>query len=132
MKEMDMTADELAGLDWNTSEEAQAATRNAIRSTIGPDLSPLLMQNLQKNQWANAAEIIADIEPPRIMRFAPDLLEWLKDMNWPGADKIFEALLKLEKRDLIPELESAMLRAREQADNDWLESLLLLRGKMSD
>lgn len=126
-----MKTDGLSGLDWSAPGEEQIAARKVIASTIGNDLSPLLMQNLQKSQWANAAEILAGLETWKIARFASDLLAWLKDMNWPGAVRIFETLLKLEKHELRPKLDQAISMAHSQSDKDWLENLQLLQSKMS-
>ena len=127
-----MKTEDLAGLDWRRPEEEQIAARKRVGSTVGNDLSPLLMQNLQKSRWANAAEILAGLETSKIAQFASDLLEWLKDMNWPGAVRIFETLLKLEKHELLPKLELAIETARRESDEDWLEALLRLQTKMSD
>ena len=127
-----MKTEDLAGLDWRRTEEEQIAARKRVGSTVGNDLSPLLMQNLQKSRWANAAEILAGLETSKIAQFASDLLEWLKDMNWPGAVRIFETLLKLEKHELLPKLELAIETARRESDEDWLEALLRLQTKMSD
>lgn len=126
----DMIAEEIAGLDWNQPKEVQAAAKKAIKLKIGNDLSPLMIRNLQKSQWENAAEILESLDPSRVAPFTPDLLEWMKDMNWPGANRVFDMLIQFQKHELLPDIDSAISKAREDADEDWVDSLLILREEV--
>ena len=126
-----MTTKHIAGLNWTQPQDVQEAAIAALKVDIGNDLSPLMMQNLSKAQWENAAEVLASLEPSRVAPYAPRLLEWLKDRNWPGACRIFEFFLQMQKYELFPYLDHAISQAREEADEDWLDALLRLRNEVS-
>lgn len=126
-----MTMKDIAGLDWNQPRDVQEAVKAALKLGIGNDLSPLMMQNLSKAQWENAAEVLASLEPSRLSPYVPRLLEWLRDMNWPGARRIFETVVKTPKHAVIPHLAIAISKAREEADGDWLDALRALRKEIS-
>lgn len=124
--------EEIAGLDWKHPEEVQAASRMSVASRLGDDLSPLMMQNLQKTQWENAAEVLKNVEISKVVPFVPELLEWLKDINWPGAQKVFEIILKVHAQELLPHLDVAIAKAREETDKVWQATLVLLRQQMNE
>ncbi|WP_282044848.1 DUF5071 domain-containing protein [Roseibium album] len=132
MDPTDFLTEELAGLDWRRPKEVQAAAKRSIRLKIGDDLSPLMIQNLRKTQWENAAEILENLEPSKVVQFVPDLLEWLKDMNWPGADRVKKICLNFEKHELLPSIDVKISKAREDTDEDWVEALLSLRREVTD
>ncbi|CTQ62089.1 DUF5071 domain-containing protein [Roseibium album] len=132
MDPTDFLTEELAGLDWKQPKEVQASAKESIRRKIGDDLSPLMIQNLRKTQWENAAEILEGLEPSKVVQFVPDLLEWLKDMNWPGADRVKKICLNFEKHELLPDIDAKISKAREDTDEDWVEALLSLQREVKD
>ena len=60
------------------------------------------------------------LKPEELQMIIPELLEWIKDINWPVAPKIIEILLPLDKL-LLPQLK-VILRCNEY---DWIEICLL-------
>ncbi|WP_422384939.1 DUF5071 domain-containing protein [Roseibium album] len=132
MDPTDFFTEELAGLDWKQPKEVQASAKESIRRKIGDDLSPLMIQNLRKTQWENAAELLEGLEPSKVVQFVPDLLEWLKDMNWPGADRVKKICLNFEKHELLPDIDAKISKAREDTDEDWVEALLSLQREVKD
>ncbi len=48
------------------------------------------------------------------------MMYWLRDMNWPGADIIFNIFLGLEEDALLPVLERALLNAEIENDTVWI------------
>ncbi|WP_299475307.1 DUF5071 domain-containing protein [uncultured Roseibium sp.] len=128
----DILLEQIAGLDWNEPKEVQIAAKEYVRLNIGDDLSPLMLRNLEKSQWGNAAEVLKDVECSKLAQFTPDLLCWLKDMNWPGASEVLAILQKFQKQELMYALGVAISKARDDSDEDWLEMLFLLREQLTD
>lgn len=65
--------------------------------------------NGSKAEWRHQAEQIVEGVIPTSAKDAPMLLEWLKDMNWPGADAIAKHLPSYGDGigpSLVPVLES--------------------------
>ena len=52
--------------------------------TIIPFIQPLTPKH-NKNVWGNCAVIISERSDEEINPHLPEMLEWLQDMNWPGA-----------------------------------------------
>jgi len=48
----------------------------------------LLMQPIGKAYWDNAALALSRIDHEKLKDFIPDLLMWLHDLNWPGAQTV--------------------------------------------
>jgi hypothetical protein len=62
---------------------------------------PLLLQTMSKSYWRNAAIVLKKIGYPRVKSVIPELLEWIRDMNWPGAEEIAELLATVDE-EIIP------------------------------
>ncbi|NOU98648.1 DUF5071 domain-containing protein [Paenibacillus planticolens] len=67
----------------------------------------LLVQPLDKMHWESAADLLIEIGYPRVKFILSGLLEWIMDMNWPGAIKISELLFSI-KEPLIPFIREAL------------------------
>lgn len=76
--------------------------------------------------------MLKNVEISKVVPFVPELLEWLKDINWPGAQKVFEIILKVHAQELLPHLDVAIAKAREETDKDWQATLVLLRQQMNE
>ena len=79
---------------------AEAVKLNNIYPFIRPIVVPT---EKSKSVWEPCAEIISLKSNDELQPFLYLLFEWLQDMNWPGADIIFERLtnfpfLELEKK----------------------------------
>lgn len=46
-----------------------------------------------KDIWKTCARALYEIPDERLMKYLPALLEWLEDLNWPGAYAILDRLL---------------------------------------
>lgn len=80
-------------LDWHMSSEIQAEGISLARNieTIIPFIQPLTPK-YNKNVWENCAVIISERSDKEIKPHLPKVLEWLQDMNWPGAFCILDRL----------------------------------------
>lgn len=73
-------------LDWHMPYEIQSKGIFLARDTetIIPFIQPLTPKH-NKNVWGNCARIIAERSDEELKPYLVELLEWLQDMNWPGA-----------------------------------------------
>lgn len=59
------------------------------------DLSLLILPSANgesKGVWENCARALSEISDARLEKYLPSLLEWLQDLNWPGALIILDRL----------------------------------------
>lgn len=59
------------------------------------DLSLLILpcaNGESKSIWENCARALYEISDDRLEKYLPSLLEWLQDLNWPGAIIILDRL----------------------------------------
>ena len=120
---MDSQQDKLEHLNWHCSAEQQAAARKYFVEDFEGDLSSLIQPFGEKGYWNNAALVFAEIGSPRIDPYLPKLLNWLMDMNWPGASVIFELLSGIDELVLAPALKGSIATAISEGDEDWFDSL---------
>ena len=89
-------------LDWNESIETQqqgmrfAQNINNINVFILP-INP----GISKNVWENCAKILADRPDKILAPYLIHLLEWLQDLNWPGAVTILERLKTYDEMEML-------------------------------
>lgn len=91
------TIDELMDmLDWNKPEKEQQKGIELAREikSINVFLQPL-HPGANKNVWGNCATILAARTDEELAPYMRELLEWLEDINWPGALDILERLQKV-------------------------------------
>jgi len=87
-------------LDWNNSEEIQqkgielAKNIKSISAFVQPN-------DPGKSVWENCAKILADRPDNKLQPYLSQLLEWLKDMNWPGAEVILERLKVYDETEMF-------------------------------
>lgn len=89
-------------LDWHMSPEIQSkgiALAKNIESII-PFIQPIT-ERYNKNVWENCAIIIASKSDEELTPHLAKLLDWLQDMNWPGALIILERLKLFSGENLI-------------------------------
>ncbi|UYZ37905.1 DUF5071 domain-containing protein [Clostridium beijerinckii] len=109
-------------LDWNTPIDSQKEAINKLLSIDNNDVG-LLIQPMEQKYWDNSAKVLKKIGYPRNKLAIPGLLEWLQDLNWPGAQTAMETLQKVEVFELLPYLETAIQKAVEENDDMWIMAL---------
>ncbi|MBR2343852.1 MAG: DUF5071 domain-containing protein [Clostridia bacterium] len=89
-------------LDWQMPPEIQAKGISLARNTetIVPFIQPLTPRH-SKNVWENCAVIIAEKSDEILNPYLVQLLEWLQDLNWPGAFCILNRLQKYSDNNSI-------------------------------
>ena len=112
----------ISNLKWDYSTEVQ---QEAIEKLIQIDEKyiSLLIQPIDKNHWENAALVLKKIGYPRNKIAIPGLLEWLKDLNWPGAWTVLETLQSIDIEVLLPHIKNAINEATEENDEMWLMAI---------
>ena len=87
------------------------------------NLSVLIMPFEDKTIWENCAKVLAQKNDEELKQYLPPLFEWLQDMNWPGADIIYDRLLHVAKDMLIPIYQYSLSCAAFSSDTVWEEVL---------
>lgn len=109
----------IKALKWDAPDSEQKTAFERL-IYIESGLVQMLLQPINKDYWENAAKLLRLIEYPRNKLAIPGLIEWLQDMNWPGAIEAKETLMQIEKNILIPYIEEALLKAKQQDDTVWI------------
>ena len=79
-------------IDRNNSIEEQAMGIKLAQDVkcINVFLQPL--SPYEKNVWDNCAKILSERTNEELAPYLIELMEWLQDMNWPGAFCILDRL----------------------------------------
>ena len=98
-------------LDWHMPSEIQAKGRALAMNmdTFIPFIQPLTPKH-NKNVWDNCAAIIAEKKDEELKPYLTELLEWLQDMNWPGAFCILHRLQKYTDTNSISNAVNACVK----------------------
>ena len=59
-------------------------------------------------------------------------MQWLQDLNWPGARSVFDHLKGLDRATLLPPFKAVVDRARAERDVEWEWGLALLADARGD
>lgn len=79
--------------------------------------------------WKNCAKIFIKVGFPSNSLYINELLIWLQDMNWPGAQEIFDYLSNIHSKDILKYFDIALKNAISTNDEDWVYSLSRLYDK---
>ncbi len=77
----------------------------------------LLVQPISKDYWDGAAETVIRLGYPRVKSILPGLLEWIQDLNWPGAGEIADFLLEIGD-PMIPYVKDVLNQHSD--DQEWV------------
>ncbi|WP_339247817.1 DUF5071 domain-containing protein [Paenibacillus sp. FSL F4-0243] len=103
-------------LSWNLSEEEKEDVINKLQYIKDEDLH-LLVQPISKDYWDGAAETVIRLGYPRVKSILPGLLEWIQDINWPGAGEIAVFLLEIGD-PMIPYVKDVLNQHSD--DEEWV------------
>lgn len=109
-------------IDWNNSDELQAKGIELAECIININvfLQPA-NPGLNKNVWENCAKILAAKSDDVLQPYLLHLLEWLEDINWPGALIIIERLKNFSGELLIDVFNHSVNLAK----MDWYSEMWL-------
>ena len=116
-------------MDWNRSENDQAKGLELAKNVqnFNVFLQPC-NEKYNKNVWDNCAKVLSQKTDKELMPYLENLLEWLQDLNWPGALIILDRLNHY--RDSVafdPPYNECMKRAVLLEDEIWEENLKLIK-----
>ena len=118
-------------IDWHMPAEIQSKGISLARNieTIAPFIQPLKPKH-NKNVWGNCAIIIAEKSDEKLKPYLIRLLEWLQDMNWPGAFCILDRLLKYsDNNSICSAINICIEKAKGHNDEVWENNLHLILQK---
>jgi hypothetical protein len=113
-------------LNWNLPPKQQDSNvRLLAESDI--EISDLILIG-SKDTWDNCAKVIALKGYEKVKLYTPQLFEWLQDMNWPGAENIFNFLLAnaAEASEYLPQV---FQKAVKMKDSVWIYWLIVFIQK---
>ena len=115
-------------LDWNNSIEKQEQGIALAKDVkcINVFLQPC-SKNYNKNVWDNCAKILSARSNEELSPYMIELMEWLQDINWPGAFCIFDRLKEMVNEQLFQYSYTICLKcARALDDETWESNLKML------
>ena len=118
-------------LDWHMPPEIQSKGISLARDIeiIIPFIQPLTPKH-NKNVWGNCAVIVAEKSDEKLKPYLVELLEWLQDMNWPGAFCILDRLQRYsDNKSLHSAINICIEKAKDCGDKVWESNLYLLLQK---
>ena len=133
---MSLTIDDIYALfAWDASfsnEEYNARVDRGIAEAgklknIYPFIQPIVAGRNSKSVWEPCAKVIALKSDEELDDYMYRLLEWLQDMNWPGAEIIFERLSQIPYAKIQDYVEFSIHRAKREQDEIWLDTLEALK-----
>lgn len=114
--ELDDVSSLIEKLSWDTPVEEKEDAIQKLYCIKEEDLH-LLLQPISKSYWDEAAEVVISLGYPRVNSILPGLLEWIQDINWPGASRIADFLREI-RDPLIPYIKNVINHHRQ--DTEWI------------
>lgn len=113
-------------LDWKNDKKTQQKGIEYAQKIV--DISKFIQPEEYGNKsiWENCATILSSKKDDELEPYLGDLLEWLQDINWPGAMKIAKRLKTYPGQKLKTPLENAATKANQMSNEDglmWLDYL---------
>ncbi|GAB6104944.1 hypothetical protein JCM17039_16980 [Blautia glucerasea] len=108
-------------------EIQEAALREARKIK---SLSVFMQPVEYKWSWENCAKVICEKTDEELNNYTYEMLEWLQDLNWPGAFLIMERLEKMDPQLLVHTFIYKVKQALLLKDTEWLGRMsYLLKNK---
>ena len=113
-------------LHWQNPESIQRKGIELAKEMT--DLTPLILPIYEGSQciWDNCAKALSELSDDRLEKYLSLLLEWLQDLNWPGALTILERLIIFSgqklKKSFIRQIKYAISLNSEEGLR-WLDYL---------
>jgi hypothetical protein len=133
---MALNIDEIYDLfTWDVScsdEEYDARVERGIAEArklrnIYPFIQPIVAGRNSKSVWEPCAKVVALKSDEELQDYMYLLLEWLQDMNWPGAEIIFDRLSQIPSEKICCYVDFSMRRAKRDEDESWQNTLEALK-----
>ena len=110
-------------LNWRNSPAVQLEGIRLLREIN--DLSLLIQPPADPSVWEHCAKVLCEKSDAELEPYLDGLLEWLQDLNWPGAMTIVERLKTFSGEKLKKPLENAIIKSNKGLMwQDYLSELL--------
>ncbi len=114
---------------WNSSEADQALgiELGSKLESFHAFLQPAWPGH-NKDVWENCAIILSKKTDEELLPYLPELLEWIEDLNWPGAAIILNRLFQFNGDMLVAEFSKVAnsLIQDEEENEEWIHNLSIL------
>lgn len=114
---------EINSLSWDLPEDEQRQNIGNLQIECDEDIRELILPYRRQECWENCALALSNLDDATILRFLPRLLEWFKDLNWPGVNIIRLRILRLPKDKVHNALINVLAKASGEEDEEWIENL---------
>ena len=117
-------------LDWDNSIEKQEQGVKLAKNVkcLNVFLQPG-NRYYGKNVWDNCAKILSARSNEELSPYLIELMEWLQDMNWPGAFCIFNRLKEMANEQLFEHSYTICLKYAQALDDEvWKSNLRMLKA----
>ena len=112
----------------NAAREAKAMAEARKLKNLYPFMQPIIVSTRpSKSAWGPCAKLIAERTDDELQHYLFRLLEWIQDMNWPGADIIFERLRAMPYERIEGLIRCCRRIAEQTEDEIWMENLDALK-----
>lgn len=109
-------------LSWHNDERIQA--QGIAEAKKIKNLSVLIQPIESKSVWENCAKVLASKDDEELQIYLIDLFEWLQDMNWPGADIVYERLMNMPIHHIETAYSISLSMAERTGDIVWKRVLV--------
>lgn len=104
-------------LSWDNDEKIQAQGINEAKKI--KNISVLIQPIESKSVWENCAKVLASKKDEELKIYLIDLFKWLQDMNWPGADIIYNRLKHMPIKQIEMAYRFCLSLAKQTEDMVW-------------
>ena len=94
------------------------------------NLSVLIQPIESKSIWENCAKVLASKSDQELAIYLIDMFQWLQDMNWPGADIIYERLRNMPIQSIQSAYNISLSMAEHTGDLVWKKILIDFRNDL--
>ncbi len=111
-------------LNWENPPEVQLEGIRLAQEI--KDLSLLIKPHADPSVWECCSNILYEKSDEELEPYLDGLLEWLQDLNWPGALTITERLKTLKSNKLKDSLEQAIVKSNKMPKDEclmWIDYL---------
>lgn len=116
---MKISTDELFEmLSWKNEEEKQQNGRKEAAKL--KYISIFFRPKETKAVWENCAKVIVEKTDTELSKYVIDMLTWLQDMNWPGAELIYNRILLMKSDTIYDDFLYCLKIAIQTEDNPWI------------
>lgn len=111
-------------LDWSLPDSEQYANIVRYQPVSDNEIPWLILPFRKKNCWKNCAILLSTIDNSRLIPYLPQILEWYKDLNWPGFEIIAKRIKRFSNEQISKAVRIASDKALSENDMEWYENLL--------